>query len=168
MLSAAQGCRKSRTAGHAARTASTSRARAGNSIAWGRHSFTISRHIAARQRPPARSRSPARPRLATISNESTHVGSTLGDCHAEAPSLSQSDAFRRLVDGIAAALAFAPKAIAAHDDGLVLHHRVAFLRRSAGVSLRLIASTTARLFDEGRTIVRLNDRFARAAEHSLQ
>jgi hypothetical protein len=50
-------------------------------------------------------------------------GAAVARCVAIAtPSLSQSDEFRRLVDGVAAALALVPKAIAARDDDLV--HRV--------------------------------------------
>jgi hypothetical protein len=39
-----------------------------------------------------------------------------------APALSRSGEFRRVVDGVAAALAFVPMAIAARDDDLI--HRV--------------------------------------------
>jgi hypothetical protein len=50
-------------------------------------------------------------------------GAAVARCDAmAAPSLSQSDEFRRLVDGVAAALALVSKAIAARDDDLV--HRV--------------------------------------------
>jgi len=50
-------------------------------------------------------------------------GTAVARCDAvAAPSLSQSDKFRRLIDGVAAALALVPKAIAARDGDLV--HRV--------------------------------------------
>jgi len=46
-------------------------------------------------------------------------GAAVTRCDAMAPALSQSGEFRRLVDGVAAALAFVPKAIAARDDDLI-------------------------------------------------
>ena len=46
-------------------------------------------------------------------------GEAVTRCDAMAPALSQSGEFRRLGDGIAAALAFVPKAIAARDDDLI-------------------------------------------------
>jgi hypothetical protein len=65
-------------------------------------------------------------RPATVTDfaaRATAYGAAVARCDAmAAPSLSQSDEFRRLVDGVAAALAFVPKAIAARDDDLV--HRV--------------------------------------------
>jgi len=49
-------------------------------------------------------------------------GEAVTRCDAMAPALSQSGEFRRLVDGVAAALALVPKAIAARDGDLI--HRV--------------------------------------------
>jgi hypothetical protein len=50
-------------------------------------------------------------------------GAAVTRCDAVAPAaLSQSGEFRRLVDGVAAALAFIPQAIAARDRDLI--HRV--------------------------------------------
>ncbi len=46
-------------------------------------------------------------------------GAAVTRCDAMAPALSESREFRRLVDGVAAALAFVPKAIAARDDDLI-------------------------------------------------
>ena len=46
-------------------------------------------------------------------------GAAVTRCDAMAPALSQSGEFRRLVDGVAAALALVPKAIAARDDDLI-------------------------------------------------
>jgi len=48
-------------------------------------------------------------------------GAAVTRCDAMAPALSESREFRRLVDGVAAALAFVPKAIAARDDDLIRH-----------------------------------------------
>jgi hypothetical protein len=56
-------------------------------------------------------------------------GTAVARCDAMAPAaLSQSGEFRRLVDGIAAALAFVPKAIEARDNDLI--HRVIIELRS--------------------------------------
>ena len=48
-------------------------------------------------------------------------GAAVTRCDAMAPAPSQSGEFRGLVDGVAAALAFVPKAIAARDDDLIRH-----------------------------------------------
>jgi hypothetical protein len=65
-----------------------------------------------------------RPAAATdFSARAAAYGTAVARCDAmAAPSLRQSDEFRRLIDGVAAALALVPKAIATRDDDLI--HRV--------------------------------------------
>ena len=61
-------------------------------------------------------------RPATVTDfaqKAASYGAAVTRCDAMAPALSQSGEFRRLGDGIAAALAFVPKAIAARDDDLI-------------------------------------------------
>ena len=71
-------------------------------------------------------------RPATVSDftqKAAAYGAAVTRCDAMAPAaLSQSGEFRRLVDGVAAALAFVPQAIAARDRDLI--HRVIIELRS--------------------------------------
>jgi hypothetical protein len=70
---------------------------------------------------------PATP--ADIAAKAEAYGAAVKRCDAMAPASLRTDAeFRRLVDGVAASLAFVPKAVAAHDGDLL--HRVIVELRS--------------------------------------